>query len=378
MRMTRLLSCALVIVNLGVVLCGCDPRDDEPPAREASPTESSELPGEQATDAVAPEIPMSPIFRLPPGGYSPVANALLMTVCVPTGGSEYGFPKMTRFLARYEEKEKLLGTHLLPTATSLFDVAWIPGKSAFIVTHGDRMTLYRRDAGGTFAGTAVPCPVDFLYVYCSWNPEGRWLALMCSDIRIGKGGFKLGLYDRKRNRYVGGTIVMEPVRPVWKDNATVYVLTDRGLAEVRVETPLHAPAIMRIIPLQTGVSQFYGMFEALPLTRQGKEIRLGNSTLAELDHASDVRVAMTDTTIFISASPSRLLAFNRQGHNVAALDPGSTIQLGPAAGAPPRAYGLVDSRLLCVTLDGTTLRTEELCDLSNFQGAQEIAGHAIP
>ncbi len=236
------------------------------------------------------------------------------------------------------------------------------------------MTLYRKSAGGHFATTAVPCPEGFSYLHCSWAPGGRWLAVTCADTRAGQAAFKLGIYDISTNKYVGTNTVIKPGRPVWRDDSTFYVVSGRsnltpdgGIIEMRITPRVPVPAIRRILPLEEEVSRFYGMVDGQLLTRKGKEICLGDKSLVELDATSDDRIVVTETTIFVSASPSSLVAFDRRGHQVGKVNPGRIIQLGSIGKDPGTVYGLTRSTLQYILRRNMSLDVGIICDLGEFR-----------
>jgi len=307
--------------------------------------------------------------------FCPSANAFLFSVTVDSNEALPlpGLKRPISWLAVYEHDEKRVSRVGYPTHTPFFDWAWVPGQEAFVVAGSDRMVLYRRDASGGFSGTAISCPVDTLYLFCSWDPKGHWLAVTCNDVRIGKGGFKLGLYDLKEDRYVMTNTVMKPRRPVWQDDSRFYINTDRGVltpdggvVETRISPRMPVPMLWRTVAHENGVSRFHGMIEGQPLTRKDKAIRLGDRTLAELDLASDRRVAITETTIFVCASSTNMIAFDRNGREVGKANPGRVIHLGPSGKDPDIVYGLTGSLLQYVCREEATVDVKEICDLGEF------------
>lgn len=315
------------------------------------------------------------LYRLGSESYSPTAKAFLFSVTVDNREllQSGRLESPISWLAIYDHEAKRVTRVGYPTDVAFFDWAWVPGQEAFVVAGTDRMILYRKGSDGRFDGTAIPCPADTLYIRCSWSPAGRWLAVMCNDVRIGKGGFKLGMYDLNKNKYVGTNIPMKPRPPVWKDDSIVCITADRagltpdgGVFEMHVNTPIQVPVLGRPIVLEKGVSQFYGMIDDQPLTRKGKKIQLGNRVLAELDLASDRRVATTETTIFISASSTNLVAFDRYGRQVGKTNPGRIIQLGPSGEDSDVVYGLTGSVLQYVCRTDASVDVETICDLAEF------------
>ena len=308
------------------------------------------------------------IYRLSGENYSPTASAFLFSVTADSRESLQSgrLESPISWLAIYDHEEKHVSRVEYPRDTVFYDSAWVPGQDAFVVTGSGRITLYRKDADGRFARTVLPCSPDSLYIRCSWSPKGRWLAVLSMGARVGKRGFRLGLYDSRNNRYVRSSVVMKPRPPVWKDDSTVYITTHRGVVEVLVDTPLQKPVIVRTIPLDKGVSRFYRMIGDSPLTRRDKRIQLGGKTLAELDLASDDRVATTETTIFISASSSHLIALDHHGCEVGRTNPGRIIELGPSGSDPDIVYGLTGSVLQYIRRGNATVDVKTICDLEEF------------
>ena len=302
-------------------------------------------------------------YKLSRGGYSPSTNTLLLLVRV-----DLGEPLKGSFLATYDEEKGSL-THLLyPTISGTCDFAWAPGQAIFVVTHSDRMTLFQKDPTSErgYSGTAIRCPVNALYMFCSWNPKGEWLAVNCFDLE--KGCHRLGLYDLKEEKCVISDILMDAgCPPVWKDDATLYVTSDNNIVEVRVESGV--PRLVRTIPIEEGewAAIFYGMFDDRALVLRYKEIKLGNKTLVELDRATRNRVITTDTTIFVSACSTNLVAFDHEGREIDRTNPGRTIYFGSIGKDPNTVYGLADSVLLRIRVENGRLNIHQVCDLAGFE-----------
>jgi len=375
---TRVRVCLLIAIGFLAAMGGCGRKDDTSRTDEVAPPQAKAEPAGPAVSDAEPNTPTPIFFRLTKESYSPITDTLLLAVTVATGDQVFGLPKTTQFLMEYSEKDNLLRHLLPPSGANFFDWAWVPGQDAFVVVGSDRMILYRRDTDGQFTGTAVSCPVDFFYIRCSWDPNGRWLAVMCNDLRIGRGGFKLGLYDLQNESYALSTIAMKPRRPFWKDHATLYLTNEDGdLDEVTVDSA--APLVARTIPMAKKVGWVYGMVDDQALTwAWDKQLRLGDRTLASLDKAMRLAALGTETCIFVASASTNLSVFDRKGREISRLDPGRMIRLGPVGKDPNTVYGLDGSTLLRISLNDGALRVKELCDLADFQGVREIAGHRLP
>ena len=297
-------------------------------------------------------------YKLSRGAYSPDANSLLFAV--------YDLDdllKGTSSLAVYDV-EKRLANHIFPIDPPVFDFAWVPGQAVFVVTHGDRMTLFQKDADGDYRGTAIACPVDLSYTRCSWNPKGEWLAVNCLGLRKGTGR-KLGLYELKEERFVMSDIVIDHWSFLWwEDDSTLYAAKGDKVLEVKLESG--APRLTRTIPIKKGVIEFHGMFDDKPLVSKMMRIKLGNRTLVKLDDlARNRQVITTKKAIFVSASSTNLVVFNHKGLEINRTNPGRTIKFGPVGKDPNTVYGLAGSMLLRVSLEDGSLNVEEVVDLSD-------------
>jgi len=299
-------------------------------------------------------------YSLSRGGYSPDTNRLLFAVHF-----DLGEPLKGTSLAIYDE-EKRLAKRLFPIRPAPFDFAWAPEQSIFVVTHDNRMTLYQEDASDCgYSGTAIRCPVNFIYTFCSWNPKGEYLAVNCFDLEKASGN-RLGLYDLKKETCVITNMVMDTRPPVWQNDATVYVTNDDNLLEVKVESG--SPKLIRTIILEEGVTFFYGMFDDQALVQKEKEIKLGNRTLVELDQVGrKFRVITTETTIFVSASSKNLVAFDHEGREIDRINPERTIRFGSIGKDPNTVYGLAGSMLLRIYVENASLNIQEVCDLANLK-----------
>jgi hypothetical protein len=289
----------------------------------------------------------------------------------------------------YNEEEGSMGGLLSPTNVNIFDFAWNPEQPVFIVTQGDRMTLYRKDTLYGYRGMAIRCPVDFLYTYCSWDPKGRWLAVNSHDFRTGvkipmvspagtkdtdseffettykhASGRKLGLYELKEEKFTISDIIIDHNPLVWDNEDTIYATNGDNILEIKLTSGV--PRLVRTIPIEEEVTRFFGMFDNQPLVWKDKKIKLGNTTLVELNQNSRNRVITTKTNIFVSASSSHLVVFNHKGQEISRTDPGELIDFGSIGKNPDTIYGLAESKLLRISLENANLKIQEVCNFADF------------
>jgi len=299
-------------------------------------------------------------YRLSRCGYSPSTDTLLLAVS--PDGTE---PLKPSWLAVYDVEKKSL-THLLyPTHMGLFDFAWAPGQSVFVLTHSDRVTLFRKKASdGGFSGSAVRCPVNVLYMFCAWDPRGEWLAVNCQDLREGF-NHRLGLYNLKEEKFVISDITTDYHAPLWTRDGTLYVPNRAGVQEVTLASG--APRVVRTIPIEAGVFEFYGLFDDQVLVQEDNKIKLGYRTLVELDRPSKSAVIATDTMIFVSLSPKDLVVFDGEGREIDRIEPGKRIRFGSIGEDPNAVYGLAGMVLLRVAVENRSLDIHHVCDLADFE-----------
>ncbi len=298
-------------------------------------------------------------YRLSRGGYSPSTNTFLLAI-----HADFGKLQKVIILVTYNEEKRLL-KHLFPMSPGPFDFAWAPGQAAFVMTHGNRMTLFRKDISDlSYRGTAIRCPVDFSYTFCSWNPKGEWLAVNCFDLRK-PSGHRLGLYKLKEEKFVISDIVIDHRPLVWKNDAALYASNGDSVVEVKLESG--APKLVRTIPIEKGVSFFYGIFDDQALVQKNKKIKLGTKTLVELDQARRYGAITTKTTIFVSASSTNLVVFDHKGREIDRTNPKSAIHLGSIGKDPNTVYGLSDSSLLRICVEDGDLNIQEVCELAIFK-----------
>lgn len=326
-------------------------------------------------------------YRLSRGGYSTTTNTLLIVGKYDFGGdtlkSDFGGDTLESDYARimsntmsnimskssilfaYSEKTNSLTIPTFPLpVTGPFDFAWIPGHAAFVVTQGDRMILYQKGTtGDNYAGTAIGCPIDFIYMYCSWSPDGKWLAVNCLDLsKIG--GNRLGLFEHQQQKFVLTNLNIDPRALVWKDDGLLYATNENKV--LTVELKAKEPRVVRSIPLKE-ITLFYDMFGDRPLFRTDEGIRLGDKTLIELDQpGAKSRVATTNMAILVSASPTNLVVFDHSGHEVDRINPGKIIRFGPQKDRNT-VYALADNTLLRVSVENKTVNIHTVCDLDNAQ-----------
>jgi hypothetical protein len=267
-------------------------------------------------------------------------------------------------LAVYDENKKL-ATYLSPITPGPFDFTWAPTKDLFVVTHGDKVSLFRKgDPGSVYNGTAIRCPLNVNYTYCAWNASGDWLAVNCYPLEQKAPGHKLGLYNLLQEKFVISDIVIDHRPLVWKNDTTLYVTNGDSVIEVLIDSGI--PTSGQTTPLEEGMGLFYGILDGQPLVQKDKKVRLGNKTLVELDRHSRNGIIRTETYIFVSASPSRLCVFDKKGRELTRANPETTIQFGPVGKDPNMVYGLAGSTLLRISLENGVLKVQKLVDLSGL------------
>ncbi len=297
-----------------------------------------------------------------PGGYSPCAHTLLFAVTWRSWSNH--------FLATYDTHEGSL-KFLFPLMHIFFDFAWVPRQPAFVVTHGDGMIFFEKDGSPDgYGGTAIRCPTRLSYTFCSWSPKGRWLAAICTDAEAGTGTV-LGLYASRTEKLMVTGIPVGYGTPIWQDEATVYVTKDNRVMEVQLGSGV--PKVVRTIAFRKEVAFFFGTFDGRPLAQIRTKLRLGRKTLAERGTAYRYRVAATQTAIFVSLSPTKLVAFDHQGREIDRIDPRRLIWLGSVGDNPDTVYGLAGSALVRVCLEHGSLSIEEVCDLDALLGPPSTA-----
>lgn len=293
-------------------------------------------------------------------GFSPNEKSLLFSISYDSTGLSRVYS-----LGIYNEEKKTVKLLLPPLDSAPLDFAWCSEQDAFIVTSNGKMTIYRKETyNNNYNGTAVSCPIDFLYMYCSWNPKGELLAVCCRDLESSS-GFRLGFYDIKENNFVVSKIVMDPRPPVWKDDYILYAPNNDKVVEVSLESG--EPKLTRTIQIDNNTSWFYGIFDDHALVLKDKEVKLGNKTLVELDQARKFRIIVTKAFIFVSVSSKDFVVFNLDGREICRINPGSIIDIGSIGKNPNTIYGLTGSTLVQVCVENESLNIQKVCDLTNTE-----------
>jgi len=56
--------------------------------------------------------------------------------------------------------------YLFPMSEPPFDFSWQPGQDAFIVTHGDRISIFEKsDSYDKYLGKSIQCPIKYIYIH---------------------------------------------------------------------------------------------------------------------------------------------------------------------------------------------------------------------
>jgi hypothetical protein len=277
-------------------------------------------------------------YGLAKGGYSARTGELILDIVL----KEPGFVK-GRSLAVYSEATDSISLLVYPAGERTNDFAWIPGHPAFVVTYTGGMILFRDNLpGGGYRGTAIRCPVEIDYGFCSPSPGGEWLGVTCFS-PTERVGYKLGLLDLNKERFMLTDIVADYPGLVWKNDTTLYVASGDHIAEVRLDSGI--PSVENTVPITDEMTGFYGVFDGQPLLYNGNELRLGERQLLRRDSAEGFSAIATETFIFVSASPS-LIVFDKEGRQVCRENPGREIRLGSVTEDPNAVYGIADGAVL--------------------------------
>jgi len=301
-------------------------------------------------------------YRLSMGAYATSMNKLLFAVKCNMGELLEG-----SWLAIYDEEQRIV-THLpCSTGDDPGSFAWVPGRNMFVLTHGDHISLFSSDdtSGNGYMGIPVQCPIGILYPYCSWNPAGDQLAVICLISKSGETLDRLGFYDLKSEKFIISEIESGFYRLLWHNNTTLHVFKDYTIFEVRLESG--TPKLVRTIPVEDDVMYFDGIINDRVLVRTNQLLKLGNKTLIELDRIDGTQVILTQTFILVlidSKSSTTLIVFDHKGHEVCRSNPKKIIDSVTIGKNSNTLYGLSDSMLLRITIENEKLNVEEVIDLS--------------
>jgi hypothetical protein len=300
-------------------------------------------------------------LRLSQQGYSPITKALLMR------SANRGDPERRSFLVTYDEVSgsvKRVGT---PGNHAPFDFAWVPGRAAFVGADLEHVILFQKDTSGDgYIPTPIQCPgAGVLPSQCSWSPKGQWLAVNCLDLADVRRG-ELWLYRLGDTALRKTGVALDYRAVIWEDDDLLYGTKDNEVLVVKLTG--EKPSVVRTVPVLGELTAFYGMFAQQPLFLCYGVIRLGLKTLADLDRpGAKSRVIGTEKTIFVSASPRLLVAFDAAGNQIARSDPGRLIRFGSVKD-PNAVYGLADSSLVCLSVEKGALKIQTVADLSRLTG----------
>jgi hypothetical protein len=245
--------------------------------------------------------------------------------------------------------------------------AWAPGRAAFVGTDLEKVFLFQRNASGdAYTPTLIPGPGrDVLPVGCSWSPKGQWLAVSCTELGNSRRG-ALWLYRFGDKALTKTDVALDYRGLAWANEGLLCGTKDNEVLVIGLTA--EKPSVVRTIPVVGELTAFYGVFAEQPLCQCYAVISLGDKTLADLDRPVKFRAMGTEKTIFVSASPKLLVAFDTAGNQIARTDPGKLIQFGSVKDADT-VYGLADRTLVRVSVEKGTLKIQTVADLSDLTGA---------
>jgi len=148
----------------------------------------------------------------------------------------------------YDEESGLVKLVTIPRDVYPFDFAWAPGRDAFVVTHLEGVTFFQKDASGHgYTIQKIRCPTDALYMYCSWSPDGEWLAVTCPD-RKRIGSCKLGLFRFGDKKLIRTSLGIGRYVVAWEHDGLLYAMNDNSILTIELKDG--EPRAVRTIPLK--------------------------------------------------------------------------------------------------------------------------------
>jgi len=301
------------------------------------------------------------IYPLRRGAYLPTKNKLLFV----SEGYLGGVGSIV-LLGMYDEDRRGVKYLLTSVSPAPFDLACSPKRDIFAITHGDRISLFQKDAEypDGYTGMSIGCPLGFYYSFCAWSPKGDWLAVNCKDMRKPSLPHRLGLYRFSTKKFIISNVHIGYSPPFWKDDTTLCVPDKNNVHEVSIDSGV--PKIVHTLPIEKDASWVYGIFGGEVLIQKDSKLKLGTRILIELEQDTAGAVITTEELISVVASPNSLVVFDHQGNELSRTNPGREIRFGSVCKDPNTVYGLAGSTLLRVRLESGNLSIQEVCDLADF------------
>ena len=305
------------------------------------------------------EPPGATSLRLSRQGYSPIAKALLIRT------ANTSDPGKRSFLVIYDEVSASVKRVATVGNRAISDVAWVPGRTAFVGTDLEAVTLFQEDTSGDgYTQTLIQRPgAAVLPLRCSWSPEGQWLAVNClASANVVRGTLWLYKFGDKTLRNTN--VALDYRTLIWEDESLLYGTRDDAVLTIKLTG--EKATVVRTVRALGEITVFYGMFAEQPLYLSYGAIRLGDKTLAFLDRpGAKFRVISTNKIIFVSGAPNDLTAFDAAGNQIARSNPGRLVTFGSVR-HPSSVYGLADDSLVCLSVKKGTLKIQTVADLDNI------------
>ncbi len=280
-------------------------------------------------------------------------------------------PDISALLGIYDANKQ--SASYFTSISNPLDFSWSPKEDMFIVTHGYRISYFKRyDLSQDYKGMAIPCPLDVLYTYCSWSPKGNWLAVNCYSLEASpeECSHKLGLYSINDRKFMMSDIAMGHQRPIWANDTTLYVPARNKVAEVNINSGV--PELIQTIPLKEETVAFYGMFNEKPLIQTEENIQLGSKILVELDKARKRAVIATKKYFFISVPSPKIVVFDHDGNYLCDADSKERVRFGSIGNDPNAVYALAKNTLLRLCVKNNSLDVQIIGDLQANSNYSDI------
>ena len=295
------------------------------------------------------------IYRLSRAGYAPDSNLMLVGMRGSLSAPE------TEMLFTLN-LDTGIGQLINSPPVFSFDFAWIPGEERFVSTHANMIMLFHKDSSKNgYTGTALKCPGNVIYLYCSWNPEGKWLAVKCFDYNTSN--HVVGIYDSTENEFRLTRIAVQQ-HLVWKDNTTLYTLSNNNVVEAKLEKG--NLELVGTIAKYDRAGAFHGIIHGQAVVEKYEDVMLGENSLFSVKRPGGCEVAVTQDTIFITVK-SVLVAFDHSGREIDRIDPERIVHFGPVDSKNNQVFGVSGSTLLSIQISKNSITIEDKLDLSTLQ-----------
>jgi len=256
-----------------------------------------------------------------------------------------------------KKMEKLV---FMPLTPGPYDFSWDKNGMSFLVTHGDRMTLYKKRGerdSCLFIPIAIACPTNAMYLYCEGNINSNKVAITWYST-IERENCYLGIYDFNNNTFSDTDILVDLKRVCWKNNEEIVYIKDGKVNTVNILTNKTAAS-------DHNADILCGLINNKLVAIKERRIMLDDLELCSFRDNLNNGVVVSRDFIFAAFKDGEVFVFDKNGKKVGYAQNLKSIKLGSLGEEPNVVYGLQEGSIIKMVYSNNQIKVHNIITISD-------------